>query len=523
MAVEIVYHEDAKRQMLTGVDCLADVIKATLGPKGRTAVVQSAGVPLMTSSAAAIVKDFALEDPVENMGAQMICEAVSKTEDAVGGGAATAAVLTQYIVREGFRNIAAGANPAELKKGIQGAAQLAAAAVKKLSKPAGRVQMAHAAAVSSGDPAIGELVAEAVERAGRDGAVTVEESGGREASLHAEEGIQFERGLLSPHMITDRERMVAELEDPYILVTDQKITSALDLLFLLEQVAAQGRSLLIIADGVEGEALGMLVVNAQSGTLRVAAVMAPAYGDGRRAMLEDIAVFTGGEFISPELGYALREATVEQLGSAASVKIDRRSTVITGGRGRKEPMAERVQSLRAMLEKTEYDFDRQRLEERLAKLTGGAVSIRVGAATEPELKEKKRQIEAALRIARAAQAEGVVPGGGVGLLNTAPAVRAYAETLSGDRKTGAKIILGALEVPLRQIAENAGLDGGAVLGELKRLPQGTGFDVMTGQYGMMEEAGIVDAARAVRFALLHAASVSAVLLTAEAGVTGTDK
>lgn len=521
MSVEITFREDARRKLMAGMEQLAGVIAAALGPTGRSAVVQTAAGPLITSSPAAIAKDFALEDPMENMGAQLIREAVAKTEDLVGGGAASSAVLTRCMVREGFRNIAAGANPVELRKGLQGAAQAASAAIKRIAKPADtRAVVADAASVSAGDPAIGALVAEALERVGRDGAVTVEESGGRDAVLHVEEGVQFERGLLSPHMATDRERMTAELKNPYILVTDKKITSVQDLLPILEQVREQSRSLLIIADSVEGEALGILAVNVRNGTLRAAAVAAPAYGDGRRARLEDLAVLTGGELISEELGRSLQDVTTNMLGTAAFVRVDRKTTVITGGGGNREAVAEWAAGLRARLSNTNYDFDRRQLEERLSKITGGAAAIRVGAATEVELKEKKRHIEAALRIARAARAEGVVPGGGAALVNIAPTVRACADALSGDRRTGAMIVLGALEAPARQIAENSGFDPGAALAEIRRRGAGTGLDVRTGEYADMLAAGIADPARAVRFALLHAASTAAVLLTSEAGVAG---
>lgn len=521
MAIEITYHEQARARILSGMDQLADVIKPTLGPKGRTVMLQSpAAAPRIFSDAAAIAKDFLLENPVENMGAQVIREAVMKTGEMVGSGATTSAVLAQYMVREGIRNIAAGANPVELKKGMQGAAQLASAAIKRLSRPAStREIVAQAAAVSSGDPAVGAMVAEAMERVGRDGVVTVEESGGRDAVLHVEEGTQFDRGWLSSQMVTDQERMAAELDHPYILITDKKITSAQDLIPLLEQIMEQGRPLLIIADSVEGEALGLLAVNAKRGALRVVAVPAPAYGEGRRARLEDLAVLTGGELISEELGRSLRETTTEMLGSAASVRVDRSRTIITGGGGNKEALSARAASLRAMLNKTEYAFDRTQLEERLAKLTGGVAAIRVGAATEVELKEKKQRIETALQVARAAEDEGVVPGGGIVFIEAAPALRAYIDTLSGDRKTGAAIVLNALEAPARQIAENAGVDGGAVVSEIKQRSAKVGFDVMTETYVDMFSAGIIDPAKAARLALLHAASVAAQLLTVEAGVS----
>lgn len=521
MAVEISYYENVRRRMLAGADQLANTIKVTLGPNGRIAFIQDqGGVPVAAGNAAAIAKDFILEDPVENMGAQVVREAAFKTGEAAGGGAATAAVLTQYMLREGFRNIAAGANPVELRKGLQGAAQLVSAAIKRLARPADTPEtIAQIAAISSGNSAIGTLVAEALEHIGRDGAVTVEEGGGRDAVLHMEEGTQFDRGLLSPYMATDQERMVAELDNPYIFITDKKLTSAQELLPLLEQVMETGRALLIIADQVEGEALGMLAVNAKSGTLRVAAVAAPAYGEGRRARLEDVAILTGGKLLSEELGGTLRDVTLEYLGSAASVRADRHSTVITGGNGSREAIAERAASLRTMMKKTEYEFDRSQLEERLAKLTGGTASIRVGAATEVELKEKKMRIEEALRMARSAQSEGVVPGGGRVFLDVVPAVRAYLDTLSGDKRTGASIVLGALEIPARQIAENAGMAGGAVIARMKRQSAGTGLDVLTGTYTDMVSSGIVDPAKSARLALLHAASASATLLTAEAGIT----
>lgn len=523
MPRNIIYNEDARRKIQAGVDKFAKVMKTTLGPLGRNVVIQKPSAsPLVTNDGATIAKEIELEDHIENIGAKVVKEAASRTNDLAGDGTTTAAVLAQCIIQEGLRNIAAGANPVELKKGIQGATQLAVAAIRKLAKPVeAREAIAQVAAISAKDPVIGEMIAEAMEKVGTDGVITVDKSNSMDTTLKVTEGMQYEKGYLSSNMVTNKEKMVAELNNPYILITDRKISNAQELIPLLEQVKEQDRSLLIIAEGVEGEALGMLVLNMINGMLNVVAVHPPAYGDGRRALMEDIAILTGGTFITEDMGYMLHEATVDMLGTAASVRIEKQRTIIIDGAGDKKAVASRIGNLRLRIEKAEYDFDRKQLEERLAKLASGVAVINVGAATEVEMKEKKQRIEDALHAAKAAVAEGIVAGGGIAYVNTIPAVKAYVETLSGDRKTGAAIILRALEEPARQIAENAGLDGGAVIAELMRHPAGVGFNVLTEEYINMMEAGIVDSAKVTRLALQNAASVSTVLLTTEAVVTDT--
>jgi len=521
MPKEIVYSEDVRRKMQSGADQLANAVKVTFGPTGRSAVIQRPGVsPLVTNDGATIAKEMELEAPFEDMGARIIKEAASRTRDAAGDGTTATTVLAQYIIREGIKNIASGANPMELKKGIQGATQLAAAAIKKLARPVEtREAIAHVAAVSAEDHAIGEMIAKAMEKAGPDGVVTVDESRTMDTTMSVTEGMQYEKGYLSPEMVTDKGKMTAELNNPYILITDRKISNPQELVPLLEQIAAQGRSLLIVAEAVEGEALGMLVMNKLRGVLNAVAVHPPAYGDGRRARMEDLAILTGSTFITEDTGRALRDTTVDLLGGAASVRVEKNSTVIAGGAGGKEAVAARIGYLRMLIEKAEYEFDKNQLKERLAKLASGVAVIKVGAATETEMKEKKRRIENALNAAKAAAEEGIVPGGGAAYIKIIPAIRSYAGTLSGDRKTGAAIILKALEQPARQIAENAGMEGGAVIAELMRRPAGVGFNTATGEYANMMEAGILDSAKATRLALQNAASVSAMLLTAEAGVT----
>jgi chaperonin GroEL len=521
MPKEIVNGEDFRRRIQSGVEKLANAVEITLGPRGRNVVIQSSsGSPLLTNNGATIAKEIELEDPVENMGTQLIKEVALKTKDMAGDGTAIATVLAKYIIREGFKNIASGANPVELKKGIQGATQLAVAAIRKLAKPVEtRKAIAQVATTSAEDTAIGDLIAKAMEKVGMDGVITVDESESRDTILNVSEGMQLEVGYLSPVMVTDKEKMVAELEDPYILITDRKIADPQELVPLLDQVAKQGRPLLIIAEAVEGGALGMLVINKMNGVLNAVAIYPPAYGDGRRARMEDLAILSGATFLTQDMGYLLQETTLDMLGSAASVRVERKKTVIIGGAGDKKELATRIQYLRMMFEKAEYDFDRKQLEERLAKLDKGVAIIKVGAATEIEMKEKKLRIENAVHTAKAAVAEGIVPGGGVVFINIIPAIKAYVETLSGDMKTGATIILKALVEPARQIAENAGMEGSSVIAEIRRCPAGFGFNVMTGEYTNMLEAGVVDSARVVRLALQSAASLSAALLTVEAGVT----
>ncbi len=525
MPKEIVYSEDIRRRMQSGVDKLANAMKTTLGPKGRNVVIQRpSGSPLVTNDGATIAKEFELEDNIENMGMRLIKEVTSKTKDVAGDGTTTATVLAQNILREGFKNIAFGANPMELKKGIQGATQLAAAAIRKLAKPVQTWEaIAQVAAASAKDHDIGEMIADAMEKVGADGAITVDETEGRYTTLDVKEGMQLDVGYLSPQMVTDKEKMVAELDHPYILITDRKITDPQELLSLLDPIAKLGRSLLIVAESVEGQALGMLVMNKMNGALNAVAVHPPAYGDGRRARMEDLAVQTGGTFITEAMGYVLREAKLELLGSAASVRVEKKNTVIIGGAGDKDALAARIRYLRMLVEKTEYDFDRKQLEERLAKLGSGVAVINVGAANEIEIKEQKLRIEKAISAAKAAVAEGIVPGGGVAYISILPAIKAYVGSLSGDMKTGAAIILKALVEPARQIAENAGMEGSTVIAEVKRRPAGFGFNAVKGEYTNMLEAGIVDPAKVVRLALQSAASISAVLLTVEVGITDTKK
>jgi len=525
MPKEVIFHEDTRIRMQSGVDKLANIIKTTLGPKGRNVVINSpSGLPLVTNDGAAIAKEIDLADRVENMGTQLIKEVTSKTKDAVGDGTTTATILTQAIIREGFKNIAYGANPMELKKGIQGATQLAAAAIKKLAKPVEmRETLARVSATAAKDPEIGEMIAEAMEKVGMDGVITVDESRSRDTFLNIKEGMQLEVGYLSPHMVTDQKKMIAELDNPYILITDQKISDPQELAPLQNQIAAQNRPLLIIAESVEAGALAVLVINKLNGLLNAVAIRLPAYGDGRRARMEDLAVLTGSTFITQDAGYVLSEVTVDMLGSAASVRVEKKNTIIIGGAGEKKAVATRIHNLRMLIEKAEYDFDKKQLAERLAKLSGGVAVINVGAATEVDMKEKKIRIESAVSAAKSAVAGGIIPGGASVYLHIIPAIKAFIATLSGDMKTGAEIILKALEAPARQIAENAGMEGGLVVAEIERNPAGIGFNAITGEYINMLAAGIVDSAIVASLALQTAASVSALLLTIEVGVVDTKK
>ena len=520
MAKEIIYGEDARRKLQAGVDQLANTVKITLGPKGRNVLInKSFGSPLITNDGVTIAKEIELEDGVENMGAQVVKEVASKTNDVAGDGTTTATLMAQIIIREGFKNVAAGANPMELRKGIQGAVDVAVEEIKKIAQPVeSRDAIAQVASISAADPEVGELIAEAMGRVGNDGVITIEESKSLGTILDVVEGMQFDRGYLSPYMVTDTEKMVASIENPLILVTDKKITNIQELVPLLEQVMKQGRKMLVIAEDVESEALATLVVNKLRGVIDVVAVKAPGYGERRKAMLEDIAVLTGGTVISSDLGYDLREVTVDMLGAASTVKVDKDSTVIVGGAGAKAEVAARVYALKKQIEETTSEFDKEKLQERLAKLAGGVAVIKVGAATETELKERKLRIEDALNATKAAVEEGIVSGGGVAMVNTIPAVAAYVETLTGDVKTGAAIIKRALEEPVRQIAENAGLEGSVVVAEVKKSPVGVGLNAATEEYVNMIEAGIVDPAKVTRSALQNAASASAMLLTTEAGI-----
>ena len=520
MAKEIKYGEQARRQLQAGVDQLANTVKITLGPKGRNVLLEKKyGSPMITNDGVTIAREIELEDAFENMGAQIVKEVASKTNDVAGDGTTTATVLAQTIIREGFKNVAAGANPMILKRGIQGAVDVAVEEIKGIShKVESKEAIAQVASVSASDDEIGQLIAEAMEKVGNEGVITVEESKSMGTTLEVVEGMQFDRGYLSAYMVTDTEKMEAVLSSPYILITDKKITNIQDILPVLEQIVQQGKKLLIIAEDVEGEALATLVVNKLRGTFDCVAVKAPGFGDRRKEMLKDIAILTGGTVISEELGYDLKDATLDMLGSANTVKVNKENTVIVDGAGTVEEIDARVHQIKAQIEETTSEFDKEKLQERLAKLSGGVAVIQVGAATETELKEKKLRIEDALNATRAAVEEGIVPGGGVAFVNVIDAVKAYAQTLSGDTKTGAEIIVRALEEPVRQIAENAGFEGSVVVAEVKKSGKGIGFNAATEKYEDMMKAGIVDPTTVTRSALQTAASASALLLTTEAGV-----
>ena len=520
MAKELYYGEDSRRSLLAGVDKLADTVKITLGPKGRNVLIErSYGSPLITNDGVTIAREIELEDQVENMGAQLVKEVATKTNDVAGDGTTTATLLTQCIVREGFKNVTAGANPMILKKGIAGAVEAAVENLKAAAKPVDdRDSIAQVAAVSANDAEIGELIAEAMEKVGKDGVITVEESKTLGTSLDVVEGLQFDRGYLSPYM-ANNEKMEAVMTKPFILLTDKKLSSIQEIIPLLEGIMKAGRSLLIVAEDVDGEALATLVLNKLRGTLDVVAVKAPGFGDRRKAMMEDIAILTGGVVISEELGYELKEATIDMLGQAETIKVNKDNTVIVGGAGSKEELAARVAQIKASIEETTSDFDREKLQERLAKLSGGVAVINAGAASETELKEKKLRLEDALNATKAAVEEGIVAGGGVSLIRAIDAVKAYADKQEGDIKTGAKIVERALEEPVRQIAENAGFDGAVVVAEVKRAEGSVGFNAANEKYEDMFAAGIVDPVKVTRSALQNAASVAAMLLTTEAGIT----
>ena len=520
MAKELVYGEDARRKLQAGVDKLANTVKITLGPKGRNVLISKTyGSPLITNDGVTIAKEVELEDGVENMGAQLVKEVATKTNDVAGDGTTTATLLAQSIIREGFKNVAAGANPMILKKGIQGAVDKAVEEIRKTAKKVEtKESIAQVASISAADETIGGLIADAMEKVGNDGVITVEESKTMGTTLDVVEGMQFDRGYLSPYMVNDTEKMEAVMENPYILLTDKKISNIQDLLPVLEQIAKMGSKLLIIADDVEGEALATLVVNKLRGTLDVVAIKAPGYGDRRKAMMEDIAVLTGGQVISSDLGMDLKEATIDMLGRAGTVKVDKDNTTIVSGAGAKEAIDARIAAIRKQEEASTSDYDKEKLQERLAKLAGGVAVIKVGAATEAELKERKFRIEDALNATKAAVEEGIVAGGGTALCETIPAVKAYAETLEGDEKTGANIIVRALEEPVRQIAENAGFEGSVVVAEVKSRNAGVGFNAATVESVDMIASGIVDPAKVTRSAIQNAASASALLLTTEAGV-----
>ena len=518
MAKDIKFSSDARAAMVRGIDTLADTVKVTLGPKGRNVVLEKAfGSPLITNDGVTIAKEIELEDHFENMGAKLVSEVASKTNDIAGDGTTTATVLTQAIVREGLKNVTAGANPIGIRRGIEAAVAAAVEELKVIAQPvANKEAIAQVAAVSSRSEKVGEYISEAMERVGNDGVITIEESRGMETELEVVEGMQFDRGYLSQYMVTDNEKMVADLENPFILVTDKKISNIQDVLPLLEEVLKTSRPLLIIADDVDGEALPTLVLNKIRGTFNVVAVKAPGFGDRRKAMLEDIAVLTGATVITEDLGLELKDATMESLGQASKVTVDKDSTVIVEGAGSAEAIANRVNLIKSQLETTTSEFDREKLQERLAKLSGGVAVIKVGAATETALKEMKLRIEDALNATRAAVEEGIVAGGGTALVNVIAKVAEL--DLEGDDATGRNIVLRALEEPVRQIAYNAGYEGSVIIDKLKNSPVGTGFNAANGEWVDMVESGIIDPVKVTRSALQNAASVASLILTTEAVV-----
>ena len=518
MVKDIKFSEDARASMLRGVDILANTVKVTLGPKGRNVVLEKAfGSPLITNDGVTIAKEIELEDHFENMGAKLVAEVASKTNDIAGDGTTTATVLTQAIVREGLKNVTAGANPVGIRRGIELATRAAVEELHKISRPVeSKEAIAQVAAISSGSQEVGSLIAEAMEKVGNDGVITIEESKGIETELDVVEGMQFDRGYLSQYMVTDNDKMVAHLDNPFILITDKKVSNIQEIIPLLEQIVQQGRALLIIADDVDGEALPTLVLNKLRGTFNVVAVKAPGFGDRRKAMLEDIAVLTGAQVITEDLGLELKDATLAQLGTAGKVVVSKDNTTIVEGAGSKELISNRVALIRSQAQDTTSDFDREKLQERLAKLSGGVAVIKVGAATETELKEKKLRIEDALNATRAAVEEGIVSGGGTALVNVQKTVDTL--ELEGDEATGAKIVSRSLEEPLRQIATNAGLEGSVIVAHLKAQELGIGYNAASDEWVNMIEAGIVDPTKVTRSALQNAASVSALLLTTEAVV-----
>lgn len=516
MAKDIKFREDARRAMMRGVDELANAVKVTLGPKGRNVVLEKKfGSPLITNDGVTIAKEIELEDNFENMGAQLVSEVASKTNDIAGDGTTTATVLAQAMIQEGLKNVTSGANPMGIRKGIEKATEVAVEELKKISKPIESSEsIAQVASVSASSDEVGQIISEAMNRVGNDGVITVEESRGLETELEVVEGMQFDRGYASPYMVTDSDKMVAELEDPYILITDKKITNIQEVLPLLEQVVQQNKPILIIAEDVEGEALATLVVNKLRGTFNAVAVKAPGFGDRRKAMLEDIALLTGGEVITEDLGLDLKSATIDQLGRAGKVVVNKDDTTIVEGSGKPEDISGRVNQIKAQIEETTSEFDREKLQERLAKLAGGVAVVKVGAASETEMKERKLRIEDALNSTRAAVEEGIVSGGGTALMNVYKAVQAI--SVDGDEATGRNIVLRALEEPLRQISHNAGLEGSVVVERMKGEQVGIGFNAATGEWVNMVEAGIVDPTKVTRSALQHASSVSAMFLTTEA-------
>ncbi|MEG0614387.1 MAG: chaperonin GroEL [Oscillospiraceae bacterium] len=518
MAKDIIYGEDARKSLQAGIDKLANTVKITLGPKGRNVVLDKKyGSPLITNDGVTIAKEIELEDAFENMGAQLVKEVATKTNDAAGDGTTTATLLAQALICEGMKNIAAGANPMVVKKGIAKAVKTAIAFIVENSKPVdGTEDIARVATVSSGDEEVGRLIADAMEKVSSDGVITIEESKTAETYSEVVEGMQFDRGYITPYMVTDTEKMEAIIDDAYILICDKKISSIQEILPLLEEIVKSGKKLIIIAEDIEGEALSTLIVNKLRGTFTCVAVKAPGFGDRRKEMLEDIAILTGGQVISEEIGLELKDATVEQLGRARQVKITKENTIIVDGAGEKSEITGRINQIKAQLENTTSEFDKEKLQERLAKLSGGVAVVKVGAATEIEMKEKKLRIEDALAATKAAVEEGIVAGGGTALINAIPAVEKLIATLEGDEKTGAKIVLKALEEPVRQIALNAGLEGSVIIDKIRRSRKvGYGFDAYNETYVDMIPAGIVDPTKVTRSALQNAASVAAMVLTTE--------
>jgi len=516
MAKEIKFSEDARRAMLRGVDALANAVKVTLGPKGRNVVLEKKfGSPLITNDGVTIAKEIELEDAFENMGAQLVKEVATKTNDIAGDGTTTATVLAQAMIREGLKNVTAGANPMVVRKGIDKAVRAAVEQLKAISKPVeGSNDIAQVAAISAADDEVGQLIADAMEKVGKDGVITVEESKGFQTDLEVVEGMQFDRGYISPYMITDTDKMEAVLDNPYILITDKKITNIQEILPVLEKVVQSGKQLLIISEDIEGEALATLLVNRLRGTFTCVGVKAPGFGDRRKAMLQDIAALTGGQVITEELGLELKATSVQQLGTARQVRVNKENTIIVDGAGDSADISARVNQIKAQIEETTSDFDREKLQERLAKLAGGVAVIKVGAATETELKERKLRIEDALNATRAAVEEGIVSGGGTALVNVYNAVASV--QAEGDEKTGVNIILRALEEPIRTIAANAGQEGSVIVERLKKETVGTGYNAASGEWVNMFEAGIIDPVKVTRSALQNAASVAAMFLTTEA-------
>lgn len=521
MAKQIKYGVDARKALEAGVNQLADTVRVTLGPKGRNVVLdKSFGAPLITNDGVTIAKEIELEDPYENMGAQLVKEVATKTNDVAGDGTTTATVLAQAMINEGMKNVAAGANPIVLRKGMRKATEAAVEAIAKMSEPIkGKASIARVAAISAADDAVGEMVADAMEKVSNNGVITIEESKTMKTELDLVEGMQFDRGYVSAYMCTDMEKMEANLDDPYILITDKKISNIQEILPLLEQVVQSGARLLIIAEDIEGEALTTLIVNKLRGTFNVVAVKAPGYGDRRKEMLQDIAILTGGKVISEELGYELKSTTMDMLGRAKSVKVQKENTIIVDGEGSRDEIEARIGQIKAQIEETTSDFDKEKLQERLAKLAGGVAVIRVGAATETEMKEAKLRMEDALNATRAAVEEGIIAGGGSAYIHASKEVAKLAETLEGDEKTGANIILKALEAPLFHIATNAGLEGAVIINKVRESEPGVGFDAYKEEYVDMVSEGILDPAKVTRSALQNANSVASTLLTTESVVS----